>query len=229
MRSRYSRNERVVGVEGQRRLRESSVLIIGCGALGSPAAMYLAGAGVGKIGLVDFDTIDPTNLQRQLFYREDEAGKSKAETLAERIRALNSETEVRVHPTLFSAKNGPEILKEYDVIIEATDNPASKYMIDEVCSSEGKPAVIGGVAEMKGQVTTYVPGHMRFSDFFPVPPEDQGMLPCEIQGVLGPAAGLVSSIQASEAIKLITGTGRPLVDRLLTVDLEEDRFNLLEF
>ncbi len=218
----------VIGDEGQQRLLESRVLIIGCGALGSPAAMYLAGAGVGTIGLVDFDTIDPTNLQRQLFYREDEAGKSKAHTLASRIAALNSEIEVKVHECLLTEKNGRDIISDYDFVIEATDNPASKYLIDRLCFEVGRPVVIGGVSGMQGQVTTFAPGHMRFSDFFPVPPEEQGVLPCAVNGVLGPAAGVISSIQASEAIKYLSGFGTPLIDRLLTVDLGSDRFLLIE-
>ncbi len=225
--NRYRRNEMVVGREGQEKLRNGSVLIIGCGALGSPAAMYLAGAGVGHIGLVDFDTIDISNLQPQLFYRQSETGKKKAETLSTRMKDLNSEVNVTVFPELLNSRNGAEILNGFDFIIEATDNPSSKYMIDRLCYELGKPVVIAGVENMRGQVTTFVPGHSRFSDFFPEPPEHAGMLPCEIAGVLGPAAGLISAIEASEAIKYISGTGKLLTDQLLTVDLFSDSFMLL--
>ncbi|MBD5337083.1 MAG: HesA/MoeB/ThiF family protein [Bacteroides sp.] len=229
MKTRYSRNEKVIGKIGQERLKNGSVLVIGCGALGSPAAMYLAGAGVGRIGIVDFDTIDPTNLQRQLFYREADAGKSKAVTLANRMRELNSEVEVEYLETLLTSRNGRQIISAYDFVIEATDNPSSKYLIDELCHDCKKPVTIGGVVGMRGQVTTYVPGHKRFSDFFPVPPEEQGVLPCSIEGVLGPAAGVISSIQASEAIKFISDTGTLLTDRLLLIDLTADGFSLLDY
>lgn len=190
--------------------------------------MYLAGAGVGRIGLVDFDTIDLTNLQRQVFYKEEEVGKSKAETLAKRITELNTDVEVCIHPILMTKKNGRDVLKDYDFVIEATDNPATKYMIDELCHEVGKPLTVGGVTGMRGQVCTYLPGHRRFSDLFPETPEDPGMLPCAVEGVLGPVAAMVASIEASEAIKYLSGYGTLLVDRLLTVDLKTDTFRLFD-
>lgn len=228
MNSRYLRNEQVVGEEGQKKLRNSSVLIIGCGALGSPAAMYLAGAGVGRIGLADFDTIDPTNLQRQLFYKESEAGLSKSLILATRITELNSEINVTVHNCLLTKKNGASIIKEYDFVIEATDNPDSKYLIDELCAELKIPVTIGGVSGMHGQVTTYSPGHYRFSDFFPVGPEEGGILPCAVDGVLGTTAGVVSSLQASEAIKYLSGKGSVLTDSVLQIDLSTNTFRVVK-
>lgn len=225
--NRYKRNEMVIGKEAQRRLAESSVLVIGCGALGSLAAMYLAGAGVGRIGLVDFDTIDPTNLQRQLFYSEHLAGKSKAKSLAIRISELNSEIEPVVIETLFTKENGAELAGSYDFIIEATDNPSSKYLVDRICYSIGKPVCIGGVSSMRGQVTTFLPGHKRFADFFPSPPENSGILPCAAEGVLGPAAGVISCVQASEALKYLAQKGGLLIDKMLIINLENLQFMTL--
>ena len=226
--NRYKRNEMVIGSVGQKTLRDSSVLIVGCGALGSPAAMYLAGAGVGHIGLVDFDTIDLSNLQRQLFYKESETGKKKAEILSTRIKELNSDIRVTIFPELMSRHNGPGIIKDFDFVIEATDNPSSKYMIDTLCYELSKPVVIAGVENMHGQITTFVPGHSRFSDFFPLAPEQTGILPCEISGVLGPIAGIVGALEATEAIKFLTSSGTLLTDRLLTIDLATDTFMTLK-
>lgn len=224
--SRYARNIAVseIGVEGQARLCGSAVLVVGCGALGSMAAMYLAGAGIGRIGLVDFDTIDITNLQRQLFFSESQGGASKAEALAEAIKSLNSEIEVNTYKTLLTKHNAREIVAGYDFVVEATDNPQSKRMVDSVCEQLGTGCCVGGVRGFEGQVTTCLPDSARYSSLFP-DAENSGFTPCSQGGVLGPAAGTVASIQASEAIKALLGLP-VLSDRWLVFDLLTDRFDV---
>lgn len=223
---RYSRNIRVDGFseDGQRRLLKSSVLIVGCGALGSVVASYLAASGVGRIGLADFDNIEVTNLQRQIMFSEADCGKSKADTLAKRINGINSTVQVETYKKFITPQIARELFRKYDFIIDATDNPASKYMIDEVCEETGRPCCIGGVAEMKGQVATYLPGKTRFKDQFPMRPENCFETPCQIQGVIGPMAGLIASLQALEAIKYLSGYGTPLSESLLTADAKNNLY-----
>lgn len=223
---RYSRNIRIEGFgpEGQRRLCGGSVFIIGCGALGSIAATYLAAAGIGEIGLADYDNVDLSNLQRQIIFNEDDCGKNKAECVERKINSLNSNVKTCVYKKFITKSNAQEILSKYDFIIDATDNPSSKYMIDEVCEKIGKPCCIGGVAELHGQVATYLPGGVRFSDQFPEKPVDCEILPCQVMGVLGPMAGVIASLQAIEAIKYISHFGEPLSNNLLTADCANNRF-----
>ena len=218
-RVRYSRNIMVddVGAEGQKRLLASSVFVLGCGALGSIAAAYLAGAGVGRITVADFDTVDISNLQRQLTFSECDAGTDKAGALAQRLREINSGIEVTAVSGLVNADKARELFSGNDFIIDASDNPDTKYMIDTVCGELSLPYTIAGVLAMRGQVMTHVPGTAAYSDFFP---ESAGSAytPCSIGGVLGPLPGIVGSIQALEAIKYLTGAGRLLTDRLLMLD-----------
>ena len=197
MSKRYSRNIAVIGEDGQRRLRESSVLVIGCGALGGQCAMELAGSGVGKIGLVDFDTIDLSNLQRQLFFRESEAGKMKAAIIAERIRALNSDVEICVYTHLLTSKNFGEIAAEYDFVEECTDNAATKLLVEQECRRQ------------------YFPDMAQEAD---------GLLPCAIEGVMAPTAAMIASLQAAEAIKYLTGKGELLIDSLQAIDIANNLY-----
>ena len=217
---RYSRNIMLpeIGEEGQRRLARASVLIVGCGALGTVCAMQLAGTGVGRIGLVDFDTVDISNLQRQIVFTTADVGKKKAQTLAERIHALNPDIQVDVHDLFLSGKKVIEVIAPYDVIIEGSDNPDTKYLLSQSCRETGKPCCMGGIFGTNGQALTFVPGHASYSDFFPVGASAGGFTPCALGGVLGPLPGIIGSIQSTEVIKLIVGFGEPLVDRLLTVD-----------
>lgn len=194
---RYVRNINVdgIGIEGQTRIAEGSVAIIGCGALGSLSAMQLAGSGTGRIRIVDFDNIDISNLQRQLFYTESETGCSKSETLASRIHALNSEVKVETVNKFMTESNSAEILRGIDFVIEATDNPASKYMVDGICRKFGLPVCIGGVEGMRGQVMTVMPdSKTRYPDLFGEA-ENPEILPCSIRGVIAPTAGIVASVQ----------------------------------
>lgn len=226
--SRYARNISVecIGEKGQKKLLESKVLIVGCGALGSVTAMYLAGAGVGNITIADFDTIDISNLQRQVFYRESDCGKSKARTLAKQMKELNSEIEVETLEVLINETMARHIFNNFDFIIDATDNPASKFIVDRVCEELSMPCCIGGVSGFNGQVSTMLPGSIRYRTLFDND-IDSGVLPCSLNGVVGPSAGIVASIQASEAIKHLTGCGETLMNKLLVFDLLTSSFNLI--
>lgn len=222
----YIRYARMLAVGGfgeteLRRLQEGNVMIVGCGALGSLAAMYLAGAGIGKIGIADFDTIDISNLHRQLFYQTNDAGLKKAEILAGKMQQLNPEVTVETYSELVNEKNASGIFHGYDFIIDATDNSSSKFMIERICISIGKPFSTGGVAEFRGQVMSWEPGHTRFGDIFPAPSDREEMAPCATLGVMGPAAGIVASVQASEAIKHLSGIGKMLYDKVFIFDMNE--------
>lgn len=218
---RYSRLTTLpdIGPEGLRLLRKARVTVVGCGALGSLCSMYLAASGVGHITIADFDTIDISNLQRQLFFTESGLGDSKARTLASKIKAINSEVSVSVIEKLVRRDNALSIFASEDVIIDGSDNPATKLMTDSVCAEIGKPCVIAGVSGFECQVMTCQPGSVRYSDVFGDASGCSGVTPCSVGGVLGPAAGVAASIQASEAIKLLTGAGRLLVNRLFTLNL----------
>lgn len=227
---RYSRNIMLdeIGTEGQKKLLDASVLIIGSGALGSIASMYLAGAGVGKITVADFDTIDISNLQRQLSFEEEDIGKKKSEILASRLSAINSSIIINNIDGVVTPKMAEELISSHDFTIEATDNPASTYMICDLCKKHDKPCCIGGVSEFRGMVTTFVPGHTTYRDVFPEAAEQSSLTPCAIGGVLGPLPGIIGSIQATEAIKCITKAGRLLTDRLLTIDILNMDFRIFE-
>lgn len=230
--NRYSRNIACIGAEGQKRLSAASVFIIGCGALGGQVAMLLAGAGIGRIGIADYDTIDVTNLQRQLFFSEESAGKAKVEVIADSMKALNGDIIVEPYKRLIKASDSKEILANYDFIVDATDNPATKYMTDRLCKEICKPGCIAGVAGWKGQVMCISgdaeDGTSRFSDLFPAPEEDVSMLPCEVLGVMGATASTVASIQASEVLKYFLKEGKNLVNSLLTIDLLNMEFHRFE-
>lgn len=218
-----------IGPEGLSLLQGSRIMVIGCGALGSMCAMYLAASGTGNITIADFDTIDISNLQRQLFFTESQLGKSKASALAERMRSINSEIRVEVIPKMINRQEALGRFSEHDVIIDGSDNPATKLMTDSVCAEIGKPCVIAGVRGFECQVMTYVPGSVRYSDVFGDSVACSGMTPCSVGGVLGPAAGVAASIQASEAIKLVTGAGTSLTDRLFVLnllDMSMDVYNM---
>lgn len=220
---RYSRLEYLpeIGKTGVEMLNAGRVLIIGCGALGSLCTMYLAASGTGCIAISDFDTIDISNLQRQLFYTESELGKSKCETLAERIRAINSEIEVITLPFLMTREKAHEYFPGYDFVIDGSDNPATKLMTASVCEEMGIPYCIGGVKEYGGQVMTWIPGHTGYTELFGEVGTCNGLTPCSAGGVFGPAAGIVASMQAAEAIKYISKAGQLLTDRLYVFDLRK--------
>lgn len=214
--TRYARNIKVeeIGEAGQLRLKSSRVLVIGCGALGSVAATYLAAAGVGHLIIADADTIDLSNLQRQIFYTEVEQGKSKALSLAARLEALNSCVNVSPITRFLTAEELPELFPTVDIVVEATDSRAMKYAVAAACEEAGTPCCIGGVRGLTGQVMSWRPGCATFADI--VPPADNS--PETAPGVVGPLPGIIGSVEALEAIKYLTGAGEMLCNRLTTVD-----------
>lgn len=207
-----------IGEEGVERLLGASVMVVGAGALGCISAMYLAAAGVGRIAVADFDTVGISNLQRQLSYTEADLGKPKAATLAEKLHAINSAVEVEVIPAMLTRSNISSYMERYDVVVEGSDNPATKYLVADTARELRRPCVIGGVRGFVGQVTTQLADGPRYRDLFPDIPDPCGLTPCSALGVLGPVPGIVASLQATEVIKLITGVGRPLTGRLLQID-----------
>ncbi len=207
-------------------LSRARVLVIGAGALGSIAASYLCAAGVGGITVADFDTIDISNLQRQIMYQTADAGSRKCEILTERLRQLNPEVNVTPLRQLIRRDEAAELFPGFDFIIDGTDNPETKFTVSRICHELGKPCTIGGVEAMHGQIATYIPGS---TPFFEIVGEaiSGGMTPCAAAGVLGPAAGVVASLLAAEAIKYITGAGQLLTDRLLLLDVGAMNFTTL--
>lgn len=218
-----------IGEEGQNRLLNSHVLIVGCGALGSPVAMYLAGAGVGHITIADFDTVEISNLHRQVFYTESEIGKGKAEILKKRILELNSDVKVNVLEKLVTKKLLESLKDGFDLIVDAADNPATTYMLDEFCYVKGVPLSIAGVTEWRAQVFFYYPGSMRYSEIFPRPADDNSsLLPCSVAGITGPVAAFAASLQSSDVIKYFVKAKEIGKSRLITANLLSDSFDVFE-
>ena len=217
---RYSRHIIMpqVGSSGQRKILQSKVLIIGAGGLGSPAAVYLALAGVGTIGVVDFDVVDVSNLQRQILHHANDVGRPKTESALEAIKAYNPDTNVVLHDAWLTSENAMEIIPLYDVVVNGADNFPSRYLINDACYLAGKPLVDGSILIFDGQATVFVPGQGCYRCLFPSPPPP-GMVPnCAEAGVLGALTGLVGSIQAVETLKLLLGIGESLSSRLLLID-----------
>ncbi|MBI4234495.1 MAG: molybdopterin-synthase adenylyltransferase MoeB [Chloroflexi bacterium] len=217
---RYSRHIIMpqVGSKGQRKLLASKVLIVGAGGLGSPAAVYLALAGVGTLGLVDFDVVDLSNLQRQILHHTHDVGRPKIVSGKETIHEYNPGVTVNLHETRLSSENAMEIVGGYDVVVNGADNFPSRYLVNDVCYLLGKPLVDGSILLFDGQATVYLPGSGCYRCLFPKPPPPGAVPSCAEAGVLGALTGLVGSIQATETLKLILGIGQPLVSRLLLVD-----------
>ena len=219
--ARYSRHLLLpeVSLEGQARLRQGSVLVVGAGGLGSPAALYLAAAGVGTIGLVDFDVVDASNLQRQVLYATRDVGRPKLESARERLTALNPHVDVALFPERLTRENAPGILAKFDVVLDGTDNFATRYLTNDACFLLGKPNVYGSIYRFEGQVSVFQRGKGPcYRCLFPSPPEP-GLVPsCAEGGVLGVLPGVVGALQATEALKLLLGIGRSLAGRLLLYD-----------
>ncbi|MEX0749595.1 MAG: molybdopterin-synthase adenylyltransferase MoeB [Dehalococcoidia bacterium] len=218
--NRYSRHIIMpqVGPSGQRKIMESSILIIGAGGLGSPIAVYLALAGIGKIGIVDFDTVDLSNLQRQILHQNDDIGKSKAVSAKETINAYNPDVDVVVHDVPITSDNALEIIEQYDYVINGADNFAARYLVNDACFFLKKPLIDGSILLFDGQVTVYLPDKGCYRCLYPSPPPP-GMVPsCAEAGVLGALCGTVGTIQATEVVKLILGVGDSLHGRLLLYD-----------
>lgn len=220
-RRRYSRNTLMpeIGPEGQLRLLDSKVLIIGAGALGSIAAMYLAASGVGHITVADFDTIDISNLQRQLSFTTAQCGMKKVEALRRRLEEINPEIEINPIDGLVTARDIDSLVSSHNLVLEGSDNPSTKYLVNDSCGRCGIPYVLGGVAQWQGQVMSWHPGCTSYRDLFPEAAAEGGFTPCSLGGVLGPLPGIIGSTQAAEAIKILTGAGTPLYNRLLIHDL----------
>ncbi len=215
-----------MGLEGQRKLLDSSVLLIGAGGLGSPLAFYLAAAGVGRIGLVDDDVVDASNLQRQILYQTSDVGRPKVEVAKERVQALNPDVAVTVHPTRLSSDNALEIFADYDVVIDGTDNFPTRYLSNDACVLLGKPNVYGSIFRFEGQASVFdARVGPCYRCLFPEPPPPGAVPSCAEGGVLGVLPGIIAMIQATEAIKLLTGAGTSLSGRLLLYDALRMEFN----
>jgi molybdopterin/thiamine biosynthesis adenylyltransferase/rhodanese-related sulfurtransferase/molybdopterin converting factor small subunit len=228
---RYSRHLIMpeVGVDGQRRLKAARVLCVGAGGLGSPAALYLTAAGVGTIGLVDFDAVDASNLQRQILHSTRDVGRSKLQSARDRLTALNPEVTVRTHDVALSSANALEIFREYDVIVDGADNFPTRYLVNDACVLLQKPNAYGSIFRFEGQASVFATaGGPCYRCLYPEPPPP-GLVPsCAEGGVLGVLPGVIGTIQATEAIKLIIGSGRTLAGRLLLYDALNMRFRELK-
>lgn len=214
-RLRYTRHLALplIGEEGQRKLRQSGVLIIGAGGLGSPVALYLCAAGVGNIGIIDSDVVDLSNLQRQIAHTTLDLNQPKAISAKVKLRALNPDVNVSAYPFWFTSDNAQELLSQYDFIIDATDNFNSKFLINDECLKAGKPFTIGAIFQFQGQIFTHIPGTACYRCLFDSTPSSTEPL-----GPISPLPGIVGSLQATEAIKYITGAGTLLTNTLLTID-----------
>jgi adenylyltransferase/sulfurtransferase len=226
--SRYSRQLILpeVNADGQRRIKSARVLCIGAGGLGSPAALYLAAAGVGTLGLVDADRVDASNLQRQILYGTSDVGKSKVEQARARLQELNPEVEIVVHDARFTSENATGIVATYDVIIDGSDNFPTRYLSNDVCVFARKPNIYGSVFRFEGQASVFAPhlGGPCYRCLFPEPPPPGAAPSCAEAGVLGVLPGIIGLIQATEALKLIIGAGETLAGRLLHFDALKMKF-----
>jgi sulfur-carrier protein adenylyltransferase/sulfurtransferase len=228
---RYSRHLIMpeVGIEGQRRLKSSSILIIGTGGLGSPTALYLAAAGVGKIGLVDYDVVDWTNLQRQVIHGMSTVGMSKLDSAEIRLRDLNPDIIIEKYNVPLTSDNALELLEPYDIIIDGTDNFPTRYLVNDACVKLGKPNVYGSIFRFEGQLSVfYAKEGPCYRCMFPEPPPP-GLVPsCAEGGVLGILPGTIGTMQATEAIKLLLGIGTPMIGRMMLYDALEMSFNTIK-
>ncbi|HEY6315839.1 MAG TPA: molybdopterin-synthase adenylyltransferase MoeB, partial [Streptosporangiaceae bacterium] len=221
---RYSRHLIIpdVGMTGQKRLKNAKVLCVGAGGLGSPALLYLAAAGVGTLGIIDFDVVDESNLQRQIIHGQSDVGRSKAESARDSIREINPYVNVVLHETRLDSDNAMEIFAGYDLIVDGTDNFATRYLVNDACVLLGKPYVWGSIYRFDGQASVFWAEYGPcYRCLYPEPPPP-GMVPsCAEGGVLGVLCASIGSIQVNEAIKLITGIGEPLAGRLMIYDALE--------
>ncbi|MFA7249958.1 MAG: molybdopterin-synthase adenylyltransferase MoeB [Dehalococcoidia bacterium] len=217
---RYSRHIIMpqVGPQGQRKLRNAKVLVVGAGGLGGPVALYLALAGVGTIGMCEFDTVDLSNLQRQVLHQTEDVGRPKLVSAKETIAAYNPHVQVIGHPLPLTSDNAMDIIPNYDIVVNGADNFATRYLVNDACYLAGKTLVDGAILLFDGQATVYKPGSGCYRCLYPDPPPP-GLVPsCAEAGVLGAITGIVGSIQATEVFKQILGVGNPLVNRLLLID-----------
>jgi len=231
-RVRYSRHLTMpeVGIDGQRRLKAAHVLCIGAGGLGSPAALYLAAAGVGTIGIVDFDDVDLSNLQRQILHGTKDIGRSKLKSARDRLRDANPNIEVELHECRFSSENASELVARYDLVVDGSDNFPTRYLSNDVCVFARRPNIYGSIFRFDGQSTVFAPhlGGPCYRCLFPEPPAPGTIPNCAEAGVLGVLPGIIGMVQAIEAIKLILGVGEPLIGRLLHFEALKMKFRELK-
>ena len=228
---RYSRHIilQEVGVKGQKKLLNASVLIIGAGGLGAPAALYLAAAGVGTIGIVDADEVDLSNLQRQVIHTTNDVGKAKVKSAAETMEAINPDVTVKTYRTFVDSSNIMDLIKDYDFIIDGTDNFPAKFLINDACVMAEKPFSHAGIIRFKGQLMTYVPGEGPcYRCVFKNPPPKDAVPTCKQAGVIGAMGGVIGSLQAMEAIKYIICKGDLLTGKLLTYDALKMEFHTIK-
>ncbi|MGA7885336.1 MAG: molybdopterin-synthase adenylyltransferase MoeB [Acidobacteriaceae bacterium] len=229
--ARYSRHLLLpeVGMEGQQKLKAAKVLCVGTGGLGSPLAFYLAAAGIGTLGLVDFDVVDSSNLQRQIIHSTKDVGRSKIQSATEKLEALNPFLKIVPHETMLTSKNALEIISQYDVVADGTDNFPTRYLVNDACVLTGKPNAYGSIFRFEGQASVFATKEGPcYRCLYPEPPPP-GLVPsCAEGGVLGILPGLVGVIQATEVIKLILGKGQPLIGRLLLVNALDMKFRELK-
>jgi molybdopterin-synthase adenylyltransferase len=228
---RYSRHIILqdVGVEGQQKILEGKVLIVGAGGLGSPVALYLAAAGVGTIGIIDGDVVDMTNLQRQVIHFTADVNKAKVLSAKEKIEQLNPDVKVVVYQELLSTYNIFDIIKEYDIVVDGTDNFPTKFLINDACVLAGIPFSHGGILRFEGQTFTYTPGNACYRCVFNAPPPPNAVPTCSQAGVLGSIAGMLGTIQATEVLKFFVGKGELLTNRLLTFNALSMDFRNISF
>jgi adenylyltransferase/sulfurtransferase len=228
---RYSRHLIIpeVGIEGQQKLKAAKVLLVGAGGLGAPLGLYLSAAGVGRIGMVDFDVVDFTNLQRQVIHATQDVGRKKLDSAAEKMQAINPHVTIVKHEAALSSENALDILKDYDLVVDGTDNFPTRYLVNDACVLLGKPNVYGSIFRFEGQATVFAyEGGPCYRCLYPEPPPP-GLVPsCAEGGVLGILPGTIGLIQATETVKLILGIGEPLVGRLLLYDALSMRFRELK-
>jgi adenylyltransferase/sulfurtransferase len=229
---RYSRHLSLpeVGLEGQRKIRAASVLCIGAGGLGSPVAMYLAAAGIGKLGIVDFDCVDLSNLQRQILHGTPDVGRPKTRSAAEALRRLNPHVDVVLHDTRLTSENALEIMRPYDIVVDGTDNFPTRYLANDACVLLRKPNVYGSIFRFEGQASLFAP-HLEgpcYRCLYPEPPPPGTVPSCAAGGVLGVLPGVIGIIQATETLKLILGKGNSLLNRLLLFNALDMQFRELK-
>lgn len=227
---RYSRHLTLpeVGLQGQERLKRGSVLLVGAGGLGSPVALYLAAAGVGRIGLVDFDRVDASNLQRQVLYGTSDVGRKKVEIASGRLRELNPHVEVSLHGQRLSAENATPIFRDYDIIVDGADNFSTRYVTNDASALLGKPCVHGSIFRFEGQAAVFHAGHGPcYRCLYPEPPPPGTAPSCAEAGVLGVLPGVIGTIMATEVVKLLLGVGQTLLGRMLLFDALAMRFREL--
>jgi len=227
--TRYNRHVilQEVGIEGQEKILRSKVLVVGAGGLGSPVLLYLAAAGVGTLGIVDDDDVDLSNLQRQVIHDTPSVGSPKVQSALNKIAALNPNVHVVAHHLRLTAENALQVIADYDIVVEATDNFASKFLVNDACVMAGKPFSQGGVSQFEGQTFTHVPGTACYRCLYGTPPPAHSQASRTTTGILSSTAGILGTIQATEVLKYITGSGTLLTNRLLRFDALSMNFQTL--